>query len=126
MKKLTMFLLAAIVCTTAVTAQDTSMAKSKMHHMSMGGMKKDCVMMEDGKMMVMKGGKTMAMDQDMTMTDGSMVSTDGSLKMKDGTTKQLKDGDCVYMNGKMMSGMKKSSMHKGMGMKKAAKDSMPM
>ena len=122
MKKLTMFLLAAVVCSTAVIAQDTSMAKPKMHHMAMSGMKKDCVMMKDGKMMVMKGGKTMAMDQDMTMTDGSMVSTDGSLKMKDGTTKQLKEGDCVYMNGKMMSGMKKSSMH----MKKAAKDSMPM
>ena len=117
-----MFLLAAVVCTSAAMAQDTTaMAPTKMHHM---GMKKDCVMMKDGKMMTMKGGKTMAMDQDMTMTNGTTVSTDGTVKMSDGSTKQLKDGDCVYMDGKMMSGM--NGMKKGMKMKKAAKDSMPM
>ena len=123
MKKLTMFLLAAVVGTSAAMAQDTTaMASPKMHHMS--GMKKDCVMMKDGKMMAMKGGKTMAMDQDMTMTNGTTVSTDGTVKMSDGSTKQLKDGDCVYMNGKMMTGM--NGMKKGTKMKKAAKDSMPM
>lgn len=128
MKKLSMLLFAGIVCTCAVNAQDTASAMShkpmgqhKMHHMD--GMKKDCVMMKDSKMMVMKGGKTMAMDQDMTLTNGTVVSTDGTVKMSDGKTKQLKNGDCVYMNGKMMTGM--NGMHKK-GMKKASKDSMPM
>ena len=106
-----MFFLSAIVGTIAVTAQDTSMSKHKMHNMDHMKMKKDCVMMEGGKMMVMKAGKTMAMDQDMTLTNGATVMTDGSVKMKDGTSKQLKNGDCMYMDGKMMD-MKKSAKHK--------------
>ena len=71
--------------------------KSSMHH----GMMKDCVMMEDGKMMVTKNGKNMMMDKDMTMTNGTMVMTDGTVKMKNGKTMMMKDGDHMYMNGKM-------------------------
>jgi hypothetical protein len=110
MKKLTMLLFAAIACTSIATAQDTTKAKDKMHHM--GDMKamKDCVMMENGKMMVMKGGTTTEMDKEMTMSNGAVVMTDGSVKMKDGSTKQLKNGDCVYMDGKMKTGMKKDPM----------------
>lgn len=78
----------------------------------MGHKMKDCVMMKDGKMMVEKGGKTMAMDKTMTMSNGTMVMPDGSVKMKDGTTKMLKDGDCVYMNGKMTSMKMHTAMHK--------------
>ena len=111
MKTLTMLFFAAVLFTTAAIAQDTSMAGHKMNKMNHMKMKKDCVMMEDGKMMVMKGGKTMGMDKDMTLTNGATVMTDGSVKMKDGTSKQLKNGDCMYMDGKMM-GMKKGSMHK--------------
>jgi hypothetical protein len=121
MKKLTMFFFVAIVCSTVAVAQDTSMVKNKMHHQSHMKMTKDCMMMEDGKMMMMKGGKTMAMDQDVNLTNGATVMTDGSVKMKDGTSKQLKNGDCMYMNGKMMTGMKKSTMHK-----KTTKSKMPM
>lgn len=112
MKKLTMLLFAAIACTNIATAQDTTKAKDKMHHMGSMKAMKDCVMMKDGKMMVMKGGETTVMDQEMTMTNGTVVSTDGSVKMKDGTSKQLKDGDCVYMDGKVKSGMKKDPMTK--------------
>ena len=108
MKKLTILLLAAVLCTTATFAQDTSMTSHKMHSGKMKGMK-DCVMMEDGKMMVMKGGKTMAMDKDISLTNGSTVMSDGTVKMQDGTTKKLMDGDCVYMDGKMVSG---KEMHK--------------
>ncbi len=53
-----------------VFAQDKMMDKKMNHKMSM---KKDCVMMKDGKMIVMKGGNTMAMDQDITMENGTMV-----------------------------------------------------
>ena len=75
--------------------------KMKMHHKMMKHSMKDCVMMEDGKMMVTKDGKDMMMDKDMTMTNGTMVMTDGTVKMKDGKTMMLKNGDHVYMNGKM-------------------------
>jgi hypothetical protein len=112
MKKLTMFFLVAVLGTTTALAQDSSGAGTKSHHAGHMKMMKDCVMMENGKMMVMKGGKPMAMYQDMTLTNGATVSTDGTVKMQEGTSTQLKDGDCVYMDGKMSSGMKKGSMHK--------------
>lgn len=69
-----------------------------------GDASKDCVHMKDGKMMMMKDGKEMAMDKDMTMKDGSKVTIDGTHVMKDGTKMKLKDGDMVMMDGSMVSG----------------------
>jgi hypothetical protein len=56
---------------------------------------KDCIMMKNGKMMVMKGGMSMMMMGDSTFKNGTMVMKDGTVKMKDGTTRLLKDGECV-------------------------------
>ena len=100
MKYLFSFLLVSFL-TTIAFAQDKKMDKMD-SKMSMKHKMKDCVMMEDGKMMVMKGGQNMAMDQDMTMSNGTMVMTDGTVKMKNGKTMKLKNGDCVYMNGSVM------------------------
>jgi uncharacterized protein YdeI (BOF family) len=102
MKKL---LLVAIACMVSlgVFAQDSTGKMSKMH-----GKMKDCVMMKDGKMMAVKDGKWMDMDQDMTMENGTVVTTTGEVKMKDGTSKTLENGQCVYMNGDI--GMMKDKM----------------
>lgn len=97
MKKL-FLLLAAFTFGTAIFAQDKPKMKSS-HHMT--GKMQDCVMMEDGKMMTMMDGKTTAMDKDMTLKNGTMVMMDGTVKMKNGKTMMLKEGQCVYMNGKM-------------------------
>ncbi len=101
MKKLIMFLLIAGTCTTAAVAQDsTKMAKpekmEKMHDM------KDCVMMKDGKVMVMKGNNVMALDKDLTLANGTTVKNDGSVKMADGTAMQLKEGEAIDMEGKVI------------------------
>ena len=103
-----MYMLAVATCsilTMSSFAQEKKMGK-------MNSKTKDCVMMKDGKMMVEKGGKTMPMDNDVTMSNGTVVTPDGSVKMKNGTTKMLKDGDCVYMNGKMSSMKMHTAMHK--------------
>lgn len=71
--------------------------KNSMHH----GMMKDCVMMKDGKMMVMKNGKKMPMTEDMTMSNGMVCMKDGTCKMKDGTTMVMKNGEKCTMDGKM-------------------------
>ncbi len=62
---------------------------------------KDCCMMKDGKMMVMKGGKTMPMEKDMVMKNGTKCMKDGECIMKDGTKMMMKEGDCMDMSGKM-------------------------
>ena len=105
MKKLFIVMVASTLCTGLFAQTDKDKKMEKMEHagkMEKGSMKmKDCVMMEDGKMMVMKNGETMALDNDMTMKNGTMVMKDGTVKMKDGKTMTLKNGECVYMDGRM-------------------------
>ncbi len=82
--------------------------QSDMHHDM-----KDCVMMKDGKMMMMMGGKTMPMTKDMKMGNGTSVSMKGECMMADGKKMMMKNGDCMDMNGMMMpSNMDKSKMNK--------------
>ena len=64
----------------------------------------DHLMMEKGKMMVVKGGKPAPMEKDMTLSDGSKVMTNGSMVHKDGTKMMLEDGQMVGMDGKMIMG----------------------
>ena len=75
---------------------------------------KDCVYMESNHIMVMKGGKSMMLNEDMKMSNGTTVMKDGSIMMKNGSKKMLVNGECVDINGKM-SKMKmddmKDSMH---------------
>jgi hypothetical protein len=47
-----------------------------------GAKMKDCCMMKDGKMMCVKDGKTMPMDKDMTMKNGTKCMTNGDCIMK--------------------------------------------
>ena len=96
-----------VLTTLCALTKSTFAQEKKMNHKM-----KDCVMMKDGKMMVTKDGKTMAMDQTMTMRNGTTVMSDGTVKMKNGTTKMLKDGDCVYMDGKMTSMKMHTAIHK--------------
>jgi Heavy metal binding domain len=85
---LTLFLMLISLNANAQTAKKTAMMK-------------DCCMMKDGKMMVMKNGKTMSMDKDMNMKNGTTCMTNGECTMKDGTKMQMKNGDCMEMSGKM-------------------------
>ena len=62
---------------------------------------KDCCIMKDGKMMMMKAGKMMPMDKDMTMKNGTKCMTDGECIMKDGKKMKMKEGECMDMSGKM-------------------------
>lgn len=100
MKKLLIVSAVILLSTGSIFAQDM---EGKKHHTEQTGQKKmkDCIMMKDGKMWVMKGGKTMEMSKDMTLANGTMVMTDGTVKMKDGKTMMMKDGESMMMNGKM-------------------------
>ena len=59
-------------------------------------------MMKDGKMQVMKNNKPMTMYKDMILGNGTEVMTNGMVKMKNnGMSMTMKDGDMIYMDGKM-------------------------
>ena len=85
----------------AFTLSTGAFAQHNMDNMEKMDMKKDHMMMKNGKMEMVKAGKTMAMDKDMTLTNGTTVSTGGMVKMKDGKTMQMKEGEMMYMDGKM-------------------------
>ena len=89
MKKL-VILLTALIFSASVHAQDTT--KTQM---------KEYIMMMNGKMMVMKHGMTMDLKSDTTLKNGTKVMTDGTVKTKDGKTMTLKEGECIYGDGKI-------------------------
>ena len=62
--------------------------------------KKDCVMMKNGKLLMMKDGKTIDMPAEVKLNDGSIVYKNGTVKLSDGTSKAIKNGDSIDMDGK--------------------------
>jgi len=64
-------------------------------------MNQDCVMMKNGKMMMMKDGKTSPMMEDATMENGTKVMVDGTVVLKDATVMKMGEDDMVLMTGKM-------------------------
>jgi hypothetical protein len=63
------------------------------------------VMMRNGKMMLMKHGKAaMPMDDDVTMTNGTVVSSDGTIKLKGGREFRMHNGQMMMMDGRLMKG----------------------
>ena len=101
MKKL-LTLAAAIAFSFASFAQTTSGDKMSKDQGTKTATKKDCYKMKDGKMMEMKDGKWAAMTMDATLKNGTMVMTNGTVKMTDGKTSQLKEGEGIDVDGKMM------------------------
>jgi hypothetical protein len=71
----------------------------------------DGIMMDHGKMMMMKMGKPAGpMTSDMTMANGTKVTTTGLMIMRDGTKLEMKDGEMMMMDGKIMEGGKATGM----------------
>ncbi len=68
-------------------------------------MNNDYYMMKAGKMMmVMKDGKEMPMNKDITMNNGTKCMTNGEYVTKDGKKMKMKEGDRIDMNGNMSHG----------------------
>ena len=103
MKKLLILITALALSSTAFSQEKMEMKKGmkmgKMNHKM--GMKKDHIMMMDGKMKMVKNGKEMPIENEMTMGDGTKVMADGMCTKKDGTTMTMKNGDMMDMDGKM-------------------------
>lgn len=62
---------------------------------------KDCVMMKDGNMYVIKDGETTEMMKAVTMSNGTKILANGEVITKNGELSKLENGDVVYMNGKI-------------------------
>lgn len=61
--------------------------------------KKDHLMLQEGKMWVMKQGTTAAMEADQTLSNGTTVSVSGKVTTKEGNSFMLEEGDAIDMDG---------------------------
>ena len=96
-----MILLIALTFSSELLAQEKMDKTMKMDSKAQTDHAKDHLMMKDGKMLMIIGGKTTVMDKDMKLTNGTLVKVDGTMKTKDGMTMKMKDGDMIYKDGKM-------------------------
>ncbi|MBK5285131.1 MAG: hypothetical protein JJE25_06980 [Bacteroidia bacterium] len=97
----------------AIAQQDSSnrnmnhdMNNNKMdnsvNHQPMDNSHPDGVMMQNGKVMMVRNGKMTPMDHDMTMSNGTKVMSTGTILKKDGTKMMMKDGQHIDMSGNIM------------------------
>ena len=57
------------------------------------------VRMEAGRMMVVRNGELVLMEENVMMNDGTRVLMDGTVIMTDGTTRMLMEGESLGMDG---------------------------
>ena len=57
-------------------------------------MQEDRIMMKDGKVMIMRNGEMMPMEEGMTLSDGTRVMPNGQILMAEGETMNM-DGQMV-------------------------------
>jgi len=67
--------------------------------MDENNMQQDHILMQDGKVMVMRNGELAPMEEEMTMPDGTKVMTDGTVMMPDGTTRMMAEGETMMLQG---------------------------
>lgn len=65
----------------------------------MDDMSQDHLMMQDGRVMIMRKGETMPLDEEITMPDGTRVKRDGTVKMPDGTIRRMAEGESMLLQG---------------------------
>ena len=76
----------------------------------------DGVIMQGGKMMMMKAGKAIdPMAASMTMSNGAVVMRDGTVKLPGGQEIRMKNGQMMMMDGTIMDGGKPKPMMKPKG-----------
>jgi len=77
----------------------------------------DGVIMQGGKMMMMKAGKAIdPMTASMTMSNGTVVMRDSTVKLPGGQEIRMKNGQMMMMDGTIMDGGKPKPMMKPKGM----------
>jgi hypothetical protein len=61
----------------------------------------DGVVMQDGKLMKVTNGQLVALDQDLTLSNGTKIMRDGTLVKEDGTRTLLEEGQHLDMMGNL-------------------------
>ena len=59
----------------------------------------DHIVMQAGRVMMMKNGEMTPIEEEMTMPDGTRVTIDGTVRMPDGSMRMLAEGETMSLQG---------------------------
>jgi hypothetical protein len=63
----------------------------------------DHILMQGGRIMIMRNGEMKPMNEEITMPDGTKVSIEGMVLMPDGTTRTMAEGETMLLQGEPAS-----------------------
>lgn len=84
------------------TAGNMKSEESMKNAMVAAAVTTDGFMLKDGKMVTVTNGKLTAMESDVTLPNGTVVMSTGYFMKKDGLKTELKEGELIDMNGKLV------------------------
>ena len=61
-------------------------------------MKGDHIMMREGKVIVLRNGGEMPLEEEITMSDGTRVMPNGQVLMANGTARMMREGETLTMD----------------------------
>lgn len=74
-------------------------------------MMRDHIMMQGGRVMLIKEGKSILLDKELTLSNGAKVMPDGTVTMKDGKKTMMKEGEMMSMDGEMIQHDERGHAH---------------
>jgi hypothetical protein len=120
MKKILLATMSIVLLTTASFAQQAPLGNANQQASTVND---EHLIMKDGKMYHSVNGKEMMMETPMTLHNSTVMHSDGSYQFQNGKKRQLRNGQCMDMNGKKyrshqmfqknMMRMHGSGMHSG-------------
>ncbi|MCA6440576.1 MAG: hypothetical protein IM581_11630 [Chitinophagaceae bacterium] len=120
MKKILLATMSIVLLTTASFAQQAPLGNANQQASTVND---EHLIMKDGKMYHSVNGKEMMMETPMTLQNSTVIHSDGSYQLQSGKKRQLRNGQCMDMNGKKyrshqmfqksMMRMNGSGMHSG-------------
>ena len=63
----------------------------------MDSMSQDHILMQDGRVMIMRNGEMKPMDEEMTLPDGTRVMIDGTMRDANGTIRMMAEGETILV-----------------------------
>lgn len=61
-------------------------------------MKEDHIIMREGKVILLRNGGEMPVEEEMTMADGTRIMPNGQVLMPDGTTRMMREGETMTID----------------------------
>ena len=77
--------------------------RDKMDHKMMNKSTEKHVMMQDGKVVIMRKGVMQTVKSYTPLSNGTKVMSNGTIRKKDGSETMLKEGECLNMAGELVA-----------------------